>query len=65
MIIFNHFNLTIKIDKHSVIKVFTIKPQTRIGKDESGKTNQAGRIGKDVSGRMNREGLIGQGRIGM
>jgi hypothetical protein len=34
-----------------VIKVFTIKPQTRIGKDESGKTNQAGRIGKDESGR--------------
>jgi hypothetical protein len=47
-----------------VIKVFTIKPQTRIGKDESGKTNQAGRIGKDESGKTNRAGLIGKDESG-
>jgi hypothetical protein len=61
---FNHFNLIINKDKYSVIKAFTIKPQTRIGKDESGKTNQAGRIGKDESGNTNRAGRIGKDESG-
>ena len=47
-----------------MIKVFIIKPQTRIGwyvrigKDESGRTKREGRIGQDETGGTNREGTI-------
>ena len=47
-----------------MIKVFIIKPQTRIGRYESGKTNRAGRIGKYESGRTNREGRNGKDESG-